>query len=94
MDYLFASPENFEFITDRQRYFIAALKDNRLVALSEGDKGSKRFVRVDQLNFSAHTAVQGWLKDYVTSRPLNPSGFHKQGQQHQSFASDLQQFDL
>ena len=57
MNYWFASPENFEFITGRQRHFIAALKDNWLVALSERDKGNKRFVQVDELNFSAHTAV-------------------------------------
>ena len=30
---------------------------NWLVALSERDKGNKRFVQVDELNFSAHTVV-------------------------------------
>ncbi len=46
MDSWFASKENFDFITAKQRHFIAALKDNRLVALSEEDKRKKRFVRV------------------------------------------------
>ena len=65
MDSWFASKENFEFITDRKHHFIAALKDNRLVALSEEDKKTKRFLRVDELDFPEHTAVQGWLKDYA-----------------------------
>lgn len=65
MDSWFASKENFEFITGKKRHFIAALKDNRLVALSEEDKRNKRFVRVDELDFPEQTAVQGWLKDYA-----------------------------
>ena len=65
MDSWFASRENFEFITDKKRHFIATLKDNRLVALSEEDKKNKRFVRIDELDLPKHTAVQGWLKDYA-----------------------------
>jgi hypothetical protein len=65
MDSWFASKENFEFITGRKKHFIAALKDNRLVALSEEDAKNKRFVRVDELDFPEQTAVQGWLKDYA-----------------------------
>ena len=34
MDSWFSSEENFEFITDKGRHFIAVLKDNRLIALS------------------------------------------------------------
>ena len=65
MDSWFASKENFEFITGRQRHFIAALKNNRLVALSEEDRKNKRFVRIDELDLPEHTAVQGWLKDHA-----------------------------
>ena len=65
MDCWFASKENFECITGKPRHFIAALKDNRLEALNEEDKRNKRFVRVDELDFPEHTAVQGWLKDYA-----------------------------
>ena len=65
MDSWFASQENFDFITARGRQFIAALKDNRLVALSEEDRKNKRFVRVDALDFPEQTAVQGWLKGYA-----------------------------
>jgi hypothetical protein len=62
MDSWFSSQENFDFITSRGKHFIAALKDNRLVALSQEDCKKKRFVRVDELEFPEQGAVQGWLK--------------------------------
>ena len=65
MDSWFSSKENFEFITAKGRHFIAALKDNRLIALSQEDRKNKRFVRVDELHFPEQTAVQGWLKGYA-----------------------------
>jgi len=65
MDSWFASEENFDFITGKDKHFIAALKDNRLVALSEEDRKEKRFVRVDTLDFPEKTAVQGWLKGHA-----------------------------
>jgi SRSO17 transposase len=63
MDSWFSSMENFDFIRGKGKHFIAALKDNRLVALSEEDRKKKRFVRVDELDFPEQTAVQGWLCD-------------------------------
>ena len=65
IDSWFSSEENFEFITDKGRHFIAALKDNRLIALSQEDRKKKRFIRVDELDFPEQTAVQGWLKGYA-----------------------------
>lgn len=65
MDSWFSSEENFDFITGKGKDFIAALKDNRLVALNEDDKKNKRFVRVDELDFPEQTVVQGWLKGYA-----------------------------
>jgi hypothetical protein len=65
MDSWFSSKENFEFITNKKRHFIAALKDNRLIALSEEDRKKKRFVCIDELDFPEQTAVQGWLKGYA-----------------------------
>lgn len=65
MDRWFASMENFDFITGKERHFIAELKNNRLVALSEEDRKNKRFVRVDALDFPEQTAVQGWPKGSV-----------------------------
>lgn len=62
MDSWFSSEENFEFITSHGKDFIAALKDNRLVALSLEDWKAKRFVRIEELEIPEQTAVQGWLK--------------------------------
>ena len=67
MDSWFAAKENFDFITGKGKHFIAALKNNRLVALSEEDRQKKRFVRVDELDFPEQTAVQGWLKGYANA---------------------------
>jgi hypothetical protein len=65
MDSWFSSEENFNFITGKGRHFIAALKDNRLIALSEEDRKNKRFTRVDELDVPEQTSVRGWLKGYA-----------------------------
>ena len=65
MDSWFSSEENFDFITGKGRHFIAALKDNRLLTLSEEDRKNKRFTRVDELIFSDQTPMRGWLKGYA-----------------------------
>ena len=65
MDSWFAATENFEFITGKGRHFIAALKDNRLIAVTEEDRKNKRFVRVENLDLPEQTVVRGWLKDYA-----------------------------
>jgi hypothetical protein len=64
MDSWFAAQDNFEFITAKGKHFIAALIDNRLIALSQEEAKAKRFVRVDQLNFSEQGVLQGYLKGY------------------------------
>lgn len=64
MDSWFSSADNFDFITGKGKHFIAALKNNRLVALSDEERKNKRFLRVDELDFSEHTTVQGWLRGY------------------------------
>jgi hypothetical protein len=63
-DSWFAAKENFEFILKKGKHFISALKDNRLVALSEEDKKEGRFVRVSQLELTDKQAVRGWLKGF------------------------------
>ena len=62
MDSWYASEENFGFIRSKGRHFIAPLKDNQLIALSEEDKKKKRFVHVDGLDIPERGAVRGWLK--------------------------------
>jgi hypothetical protein len=80
MDSWFSSEENFDFITSKDRQFIAALKNNRLVALSEEDQKKKRLVRVDELNFTEHTAMQGGLKgDTKAVRWVRQVFTHKDG---------------
>lgn len=64
MDSWFAAKENFEYIVKKQKHFIAALKDNRLIALSEADKKQGRFVRVDTLQLQDQQSVRGWLKGF------------------------------
>lgn len=64
MDSWFASQENFEFILKKKKHFIAALKDNRRVALSREDKKQGRFVRISELELSDKQAVRGWLKGF------------------------------
>ena len=59
MDCWFAAKENFEFILNKNKHFVAALKNNRLVALSLDDKKQGRFVKVSELKLSDKQAVRG-----------------------------------
>jgi hypothetical protein len=80
MDSWFGAKENFEFITNKGKHFIAALKDNRLVALSEEDRKAKRFTRVDELHFPQQGVVQGYLKGYDKAVLVVRQAFtHKDG---------------
>ena len=65
MDSWYAARENFEFIVKKGKQFIAALKDNRLVALSQADKEQGRYERIDRLSLPEKQAVRGWLKGYA-----------------------------
>jgi len=61
-DSWFSSSENMTFIHKKiKKYFIFALKSNRLVALSKEDKKQGKFTRIDELEWSGKP-VQGWLK--------------------------------
>jgi len=64
MDCWFAAKENFEFILKKNKHFVAALKKNRLVALSLDDKKQGRFIKVSELELSDKQAVRGWLKGF------------------------------
>jgi hypothetical protein len=64
IDSWFAARANFDLIRAQGKHFVAALKDNRLVALSESDKQEGRFVRVDSLELADKQAVRGWLKGF------------------------------
>ena len=58
MDSWFSAQENFEYITGKGEHFIASLKSNRLVAVSEDDSRNKRFVAVDELQFPAQGVIK------------------------------------
>ena len=64
LDSWFASLDNFEFIISKNKHFVAALKNNRLVALSEDDKKHGRYTKVSELELSDKQAVRGYLKDF------------------------------
>ena len=64
MDSWFSSKENFEFITEHNKHFIAAIKSNRLFAKSLEDKLKGRFKRVDALGLRDKEFVRGYLRGY------------------------------
>lgn len=64
MDSWFTSKENLKHIRKKQKHIISALKSNRLIALNEQDKQSKRFTRIDTIELPENQAVTGYLKDY------------------------------
>ena len=65
-DSWFSSAQNFNFVHyDLKKQFIAALKANRLVALSEEDRRQGKFQRVDELNIQAFEVIPVWLKKWI-----------------------------
>jgi hypothetical protein len=65
IDSWFASQETFEHILKYEKHLVAALKSNRLVALSLEDKKEGRFVHVNELDLSDKQAVRGSKKDLI-----------------------------
>ena len=62
-DSWFASKENMQYIRkDLTKHFIMALKSNRTVALSIEDKKQGYFARIDSLEWTEQTPIQGWIK--------------------------------
>jgi hypothetical protein len=75
-DTWFSSAENFNFVHyDLKKQFIAALKSNRLAALSEKDREQGKFQRVDELNIQAFEAIPVWLKGMDFSIKLTKQTF-------------------
>ena len=71
MDSWLSSEESFEFITAKGRHFIAALKDNRLIALRQEDRKKKRFIRVDELDFPEQTSRARLAQGVCESSPYS-----------------------
>ncbi len=72
-DSWFSSAENMQTIHHTlEKYFILALKSNRLVALTKEDKAKGHFTRIDTIQWSERP-VQGWVKGLTF-----PVLFHRQ----------------
>jgi len=62
-DSWFTSSENMKCVNDDlKKYFILALKSNRLVALSEEDKKGGCYTRIDELDWLEKKPIKGWIK--------------------------------
>lgn len=62
-DSWFSSAENLNYVhCELKKYFVAALKSNRKMALSEGDKRQGKWIRADQMEVRKDRAIPVWLK--------------------------------
>ena len=62
-DTWFSSAKNFKFVHhELKKYFVAALKSNRTVALSWEDKLQGKFQKVSELDLQEHHTKRVWLK--------------------------------
>ena len=62
-DSWFASSENMNYVHKTlKKYFLLALKSNRLVALSEKAKKEGRTTRIDELDWKEGKPIKGWIK--------------------------------
>lgn len=62
-DTWFSSNENFKFVHyEIKKYFVGALKSNRLVALSWEQKLEGKFHKVEELDLQENQVMQVWLK--------------------------------
>lgn len=62
-DSWFASSDNMRFIHKKKKFFIFDMKANRNAALSEEDRNSGSWTRIDKLDIPTNTPVKVWLKD-------------------------------
>jgi hypothetical protein len=63
-DMWFSSKENMLFIKKTMgKEFVCGVKKNRLVAISEEDAQAKRFIRIEDLDWSEEMVFTVWLKD-------------------------------
>jgi len=62
-DSWFGSSENMLFIHRKKKFFIFDMKSNRKATLSEKDRNSGKWTRIDELDIQDNTPVKVWLKD-------------------------------
>jgi len=62
-DTWFSSAENFELVEKKlNKYFVAAIKANRKVALSWDEKLQGKFYRIDELEIQPGSRTEVWIK--------------------------------
>ncbi len=62
-DSWFSSAENMRFIQKKKKFFIFDMKTNRMAVLSEKDRNTGHWTRIDELDIPGNTPVKVWLKD-------------------------------
>ena len=63
-DIWFSSKENMIFIKKmKEKDFVCGVKKNRLIAMSEEEAQSKRFMRIEDLDWTEEVLYTVWLKD-------------------------------
>jgi len=62
-DSWFGSSANMRFIKKKKKYFIFDMKSNRKVVLSEEDRNSGHWTRIDAIDIPNNTPTKVWLKD-------------------------------
>lgn len=62
-DTWFSSKDNLKFVHhELKKYFVSAIKDNRLVALSEDEKRQGKFININKLDLQPNQVISVWLK--------------------------------
>jgi len=61
-DTWFSSNETMEYIVSKKKHFVFAVKENRLVALSEEEKALGNFKNLDSLSFGENEVVRCFFK--------------------------------
>ena len=82
MDSWFSAKENFEFSVQKGKYFIAALKENRLVALSEEDKKTGAFCTHKLVRIIRSTSGARLTKRLQSGSAISTPNLYKQRWQH------------
>jgi hypothetical protein len=62
-DSWFASAENMRFIERKGKVFIFEIKDNRLAAAGEQERGKGHFIRIDRMGIPDEEPVSVYIKD-------------------------------
>jgi hypothetical protein len=62
-DSWFSSKDNLKFVHhELKKHFVSAIKDNRLVALSEDEKRQGKFININKLDLEPNQVISVWLK--------------------------------